>query len=156
MIRRALSLDPPICGYCVAQTGRTGYAGQARCARRAAPGEAGVATPLVVLTVMGLVTLAAVGVLALAYSATARSVRAAADLVAVSGAQAYARGGDACDEARRIAGRNQVDMTECEVTGDLIDFVVEVRVSHGVGWRLPGLPDTVAATAYAGSVTGAP
>ena len=79
MIRRALSLDPPICGYCVAQTGRTGYAGQARCARRAAPGEAGVATPLVVLTVMGLVTLAAVGVLALAYSATARSVRAAAE-----------------------------------------------------------------------------
>lgn len=120
------------------------------------PGEAGVASPLVVLTVMILVTLAAVGVLALTYSATARSVRAAADLVAVSGAQAYARGGDACDEARRIAGRNQVDVADCEVTGDLIDFVVEVRVSRGVGWRLPGLPDTVAATAYAGNVTGAP
>lgn len=124
--------------------------------RAAVRGEAGVATPLVALTVMGLVTLAAVGVLALAYSATARSVRAAADLVAVSGAQAHARGGDACDEARRIAGRNQVEVSECAVTGDLIDFVVEVRVSHGVGWRLLGLPDKVAATAYAGNVTGTP
>ncbi len=119
-------------------------------------GEAGVATPLVVLTVMGLVTLAAVGVLALSYSAAARSVRAAADVVAVSGAQAYARGSDACAEARRIAGRNEVALGTCEVTGDLIDFVVEVRVARGVGWRLPGLPERVAATAYAGNVTGTP
>ncbi len=120
------------------------------------PHEAGVATPMVVLTIMGLVTVAAGGVLALSYSAAARSVRAAADLVAVSGAQAHARGEDACDEARRLAGRNEVELGRCEVTGDLIDFVVEVRVSHSVGWRLPGLPGTVAATAYAGNVTGAP
>ncbi len=117
-------------------------------------GEAGAAAPLVVLTVMGLVTVAAVGVLALSYSAAARSVRAAADLVAVSGAQAHARGVDACDEARRIAGRNEVAVGTCEVTGDLIDFVVEVRVTRGIGWRLPGLPERVGATAYAGNVTG--
>ena len=119
-------------------------------------GEAGVATPLVVLTVMGLVTVAAVGVLALAYSVAARSVRAAADLAAVSGAQAHGRGDDACGEARRVAARNEVGVHECEVTGDLIDFVVEVRVTRPVGWRLPGLPDRVAATAYAGNVTGIP
>ena len=87
MIRRALSLDPPICGYCVAQTGRTGYAGQAR-ARRAAPGEAGVATPLVVLTVMGLVTLAAVGVLAKA-ATTATTVMADTTSQLGVGHQAY-------------------------------------------------------------------
>lgn len=116
--------------------------------------EAGVATPLVLLTVMGLVTVAAVGVLGLSYSAAARAVRAAADLVAVSGAQAHARGADACAEARRIAGRNEVTIGTCEVTGDLIDFVVEVRVARVVGWRLPGLPEQVAATAYAGNVTG--
>ena len=121
-----------------------------------ARGEAGAATPLVVLTVMGLVTVAAVGVLALAYSAAARSVRAAADLAAVSGAQAHGRGDDACGEARRVAARNEVGVHECEVTGDLIDFVVEVRVNRPIGWRLPGLPERVAATAYAGNVTGIP
>ena len=40
--------------------------------------------------------------------------------------------------------------------GDLIDFVVEVNVRRSVGWRLPGLPERVAAVAYAGSVTGVP
>lgn len=126
--------------------------------RRPAPphAELGVATPLVVLTVMGLVTLAVVGVLALAYSAATRSVRAAADLAAVSGAQAHGRGDDACGEARRVAARNEVGVNGCEVTGDLIDFVVEVRVTRSVGWRLPGLPERVAATAYAGNVTGIP
>lgn len=121
-----------------------------------AHGETGVTAPLVVVTVMGLVTLAAVGVLALAYSAAARSVRAAADLAAVSGAQAHGRGDDACGEARRVAARNDVGVHGCEVTGDLIDFVVEVRVARPVGWRLPGLPERVVATAYAGSVTGIP
>ena len=81
-------------------------------------------------------------------------MRAAADLVAVSGAQAHARGADACDEARRIAERNGVAVGSCGVTGDLIDFVVEVRVVRGIGWRLPGLPERVDATAYAGNVTG--
>ncbi|MFT4296543.1 MAG: flp pilus-assembly TadE/G-like family protein [Micropruina sp.] len=119
-------------------------------------GEGGATAPMVVLAVMALVTLAAVGVLALAYSAAARAVRAAADLVAVSGAQTHSSGGDACDEARRIAGRNDVRLAGCEVTGDLIDFVVEVRVTRGVGWRLPGMPEQVAAVAYAGNVTGLP
>ncbi|MFT4215573.1 MAG: hypothetical protein QM619_00070 [Micropruina sp.] len=122
--------------------------------RQRVRGEAGAAAPLVVLTVMGLVMVAAIGVLGLSYSAAARSVRAAADLVAVSGAQAQARGANACAEARRLADRNEVSMGACEVTGDLIDFVVEVRVSREVGWRLPGLPAQVAAVAYAGNVTG--
>lgn len=119
-------------------------------------GEAGVAAAVVVPVVMALVTLAAAGVLALAYSAAVRAARAAADLAAVSGAQAYARGDDACAEARRIAERNGAGVSGCEVAGDLIDFVVEVRVSRGVGARLPGLPERVAATAYAGNVTGMP
>ncbi|MFT3860298.1 Rv3654c family TadE-like protein [Micropruina sp.] len=118
--------------------------------------ERGVATVLVVATVMGLVTVAAAGLLGLTYAATARSVRAAADLVALSGAQAQARGADACAETRRIAALNDVEVAECEVAGDLIDFVVEVTVRRAVGWRLPGLPQQVSAVAYAGSVTGVP
>lgn len=118
--------------------------------------EAGAASVLALVTVMALVTLAAVGALAMSYAAASRSVRQAADLVAVSGAQAHAKGADACAEARRIAGRNEVDVGGCEVTGDQIDFVVEVSVSRRVGWRLPGLPESVAATAYAGNVAGVP
>lgn len=118
--------------------------------------EAGVGSVLAVVTVLVLVTLAAVGGLAMSYAAASRSVRQAADLVAVSGAQAHAQGADACAEARRIAGRNEVAVGVCEVTGDQIDFVVEVRVSRRLGWRMPGLPESVATTAYAGNVAGVP
>ncbi|MBK8448010.1 MAG: flp pilus-assembly TadE/G-like family protein [Micropruina sp.] len=118
--------------------------------------ERGVAGVLAVATVMVLVSVAAIGVLGMTYAAAARSVRAAADLVAVSGAQANAQGTDACDEAARMAARNQVELSGCEVAGDLIDHVVEVTVRRPVGWRLPGLPDRVSATAYAGSVSGVP
>ncbi len=118
--------------------------------------ERGVAGVLAVATAMALLTVTAVGVLGMTYAATARSVRAAADLVAVSGAQANGQGSDACDEAKRIAARNQVVLSGCAVTGDLIDYVVEVTVRRDVGWRLPGLPERVSATAYAGSVSGVP
>lgn len=118
--------------------------------------EAGVGSVLAIATVLVLVTLAAVGGLGLSYAAASRSVRQAADLVAVSGAQAHAQGGDACSQASRLAGRNDVDVAACEVTGDQFDYVVEVRVVRAVGWRMPGLPATVTATAYAGNVAGVP
>ena len=124
--------------------------------RRAHASERGVGIVLAGAIVVVLVTVAAVGLLGLTYAATARSVREAADLVAVSGAQAQAKGSDACAESRRVAALNQVEVSACEVTGDLIDFVVEVNVRRSVGWRLPGLPERVAAVAYAGSVTGVP
>lgn len=116
--------------------------------------ERGVTTVLAAALVLVLVLVAGVGGLALTYAATARTVRAAADAVAVSGAQAHAAGSDACAEARRIAGRNDVQVAGCEVAGDLIDFVVEVQVRRAVGWRVPGLPHEVTASAYAGNVTG--
>ena len=119
-------------------------------------GERGLASVLAVATVIALVTVAAVGLVGMGYAAAARSVRAAADLVAISGAQAQARGADACAEARRVAARNEVEVGRCEVTGDLIDFVVEVGVRRPVGVRLPGLPERVQAVAYAGSVAGVP
>ena len=116
--------------------------------------DAGRAARLVTRLASGLRRVAATGGLALTYAATARSVRAAVDAVAVSGAQAHARGADACAEARRVAHRNDVQVSSCEVTGDLIDFVVEVQVRRALGWRLPGLPERVEAKAYAGNVTG--
>ena len=83
-------------------------------------------------------------------------MRAAADLTAVSAAQAHAAGADACAEANRVAGANTVEVGECVVTGDAIDFVVEVHVSRQVGVRLPGLPERVRTISYAGNVTGTP
>lgn len=111
---------------------------------------------LAVGIVFTLVSVAAVAVLGMAFAAAARSVAAAADLVAVSGAQARAKGDDACAEARRIAARNDVEVSDCQVAGDTIDFVVEVKVRRAIGWPLPGLPDRVAAVAYAGNVAGVP
>jgi len=139
-----------------ASAGALDLGGDRRRVRHGLGDECGVGTVLAATTAVVLVVLAAVGGLALTYAATARSVRAAADLVAVSGAQAHTQGADACAEARRIAARNQVDVRDCEVTGDLIDFVVQVQVSRTVGWRLPGLPERVASTAYAGNVIGVP
>jgi len=139
-----------------AAAGRRDLDGDVNGAESGRRDESGVGTVLAAVTAVVLITIAAAGALGLTYAAAARSVRAAADLVALSGAQAHSRGADACAEARRIAARNRVDVRDCAVTGDLIDFVVQVRVSRTVGWRLPGLPERVASIAYAGSVIGVP
>ena len=118
--------------------------------------EQGAAGVLAVAMAAVLLTVAAVGALVLTYVAAARSVRAAADLTAVSAAQAHAAGADACAEANRVAGANTVEVGECVVTGDAIDFVVEVHVSRQVGVRLPGFPERVRTISYAGNVTGTP
>lgn len=117
--------------------------------------EHGAAGVLAAAMAAVLLTVAAVGALVLTYVAAARSVRAA-DLTAVSAAQAHAAGADACAEANRVAGANTVEVGECVVTGDAIDFVVEVHVSRQVGVRLPGLPERVRTISYAGNVTGTP
>lgn len=122
---------------------------------RGAHPDRGAGTVLAIAAVMALVTIAAIGCLGLSYATAARSVRAAADVVALSAAQRLAAQGDACAEAGRVAARNEVSVQHCQVAGDAIDFAVEVQVSRDVGWRLPGLPAEVSATAYAGKVTGA-
>jgi secretion/DNA translocation related TadE-like protein len=84
------------------------------------------------------------------YAVGYHRARAAADLAALSGATAFRSGQDACREARRSAERNGARLTDCEVAGDQIDFVVTVEVSVAARGQPRGLPRHVDAIAHAG------
>lgn len=106
-----------------------------------------VAAGLVVVCIAGLVSL-----VYLRYQALAHAVRGSADLVALSGAEAWRRGEDACAGARHSASANGVRLDGCSVVGDTLDYVVSVRVSAPVPNAWPGAPDRVKAVAHAGVV----
>jgi secretion/DNA translocation related TadE-like protein len=99
------------------------------------------------------VTLAAAATVVAGYLVSHHRARTAADLAALSGAAAYARGEDACDQARHTADRNGARVTRCDQVGDRVDFVVTVRVVVEVRVRSPGLPRRVEGEAHAGRVS---
>jgi len=88
--------------------------------------EAGAATLLAVamagvLMMLG-AALAVVGAMVLAH----RQAQASADLAALAGAAAAARGGDACQAARDVARLNDGTVIACAVDGGTV--TVDVRV----------------------------
>jgi secretion/DNA translocation related TadE-like protein len=99
------------------------------------------------------VLLGAAAAVVAGYLASHHQARSAADLAALSGAAAYAKGEDACAQARRIARQNGGRATRCNQVGDEVDFVVTVRVVVAVRVRSPGLPRQVEAEAHAGRVS---
>lgn len=86
----------------------------------------------------GYATIAAVGIigavasLLLVVAAVVSTVAArhegqvAADLAAVAGAFALARGGDGCAQSREVAGLNGAELTHCRI--EELDVVVSVSV----------------------------
>ena len=114
--------------------------------------ERGSASVLMAAIMGVVVALGGAAMLIAGYLVAHHRARAAADLAALSGAVARARGDDACDRARRIAPQNGARVTSCTRVGDDIDFVVTVRTAVPVRSRLPGLPPTVEAEAHAGRV----
>ncbi|HEV2927931.1 MAG TPA: Rv3654c family TadE-like protein [Propionibacteriaceae bacterium] len=117
---------------------------------RPSGGERGSATVLMAAIMGVVVTLGAAAMVIAGYLVGHHRARSAADLAALSGAAAYSRGDDACDQARRIAPPNRAEVTSCARTGDDIDFVITVRTTVPVRSRLPGLPRSVEAEAHAG------
>ena len=113
-------------------------------------GERGSATVLMAAIMGVVVTLGAAAMVIAGYLVGHHRARSAADLAALSGAVAHARGEDACDQARRIAPQNGAKVTSCARVGDDIDFVITVRTTVPVRSRLPGLPRRVEAEAHAG------
>ena len=99
-----------------------------------------------------LMVLAFAGVVAAGYVTAGHRARSAADLAALSGAAEVQRGGDACGAATRLAEANGARIVACDRVGDQIDYVVTVRVACAVGGPA-GLPRSVEAVAYAGSVS---
>ena len=109
---------------------------------------------MLMVAVMGVVvTLGAAAMVITGYLIGHHRARAAADLAALSGAAAYVRGQDVCDQARQIARQNGADLISCTRVGDDLDFVVTVRTAVPARSRLPGMPRTVEAEAHAGRLS---
>lgn len=98
-------------------------------------GERGSASMLVV-TVAGVLVLVATALVVVAGMVGAhRRAQSAADLAALAGAQAQARGDDGCAVAGELARANDAVLRSCRVVGD--DVWVEVTV-RGPDWRGAG------------------
>ena len=108
-------------------------------------GERGSAT-LFAVAVIGVLLLigAALGVVAAMVHAH-RMAQSAADLAALAGAQAQARGRDPCRAAVRVATANGASMDSCAVAGS--DVQVQVTV---IGPRWMGQRHDLSAQARAG------
>lgn len=117
---------------------------------RTGGGQRGSGTVLVLAVTIVLMAITGVLVVIAGYIAAAHAARGAADLVALSGAAAQARGQSACPAARRIASENGVRLMACTVEGDSWDFVVSVTVEKPVTLSVPSLPHSVRETAHAG------
>ena len=114
-------------------------------------GQRGSATVLVAGLIGVVLLLGAAALVVAGYEIAYRRARVAADLAALSGAAAFAQGGDACQQARRSAADNGARVVSCDQVGDQVDHVVTVRVRVAVRSRLRGLPEGVEALAHAGS-----
>jgi secretion/DNA translocation related TadE-like protein len=111
---------------------------------------------MLIAGILGVVMAFSSGALVIAgYAVGYRRARAAADLSALSAAAAFQNGRDPCVQAVLTARQNKARVEGCSKVGDVVDFVVTVRVSVMAHNRFPPLPRTVAAEAHAGPVSGA-
>jgi secretion/DNA translocation related TadE-like protein len=101
---------------------------------------------MTVLLMFGLMAMCVAG-----YLVAGHRARSAADLAALSGASAFAAGRDACGAARENALKNDARVLSCQQVGDLVDYVVTVRIEVRVQARIAGLPTTLEVVAHAGS-----
>lgn len=112
--------------------------------------ERGAASILMIGLMGVVIVLGSAAIVVAGYLAAHHRARAAADLAALSGAAAYQEGHDPCAQADRAARGNGATVRHCDQVGDQIDFVVTVRVAVPIRLRIPGLPRTAEAEAYAG------
>lgn len=111
--------------------------------------QRGAGTLMIAVIMAVLMLVAGVGALAGVVALAQRDADNAADLSALSGAAAFAAGQDPCPAAGRIAAANGVEVHQCRVIGDLLDFVVTVEVQRRVTLVL-GIEPTVHSEARAG------
>ena len=114
--------------------------------------ELGSASVLIAGIIGVVVALSSAALIIAGYAVGYHRARAAADLSALSGAAAYQEGRDACAQATQTSRQNGARVEHCDVVGDVIDFVVTVRVSVIARTRIPHLPRMVKAEAHAGPV----
>jgi secretion/DNA translocation related TadE-like protein len=118
--------------------------------RHSDKGEQGAGTVLAV-AMIGIVVTVTVGTAgAVGVVAGHRRAQSAADLSALAGATTLQSGGDPCQRADAIAGRNGAELRRCQVDGAEVVVVVARSV------RLPGLPMDLEARARAGPAENLP
>lgn len=110
---------------------------------------AGTVLSVAMLGVLVTVTVAAAGIVGVV--ATHRIAQSAADLAALAGATALQDGGDACQQAAAVAGRNQARLSDCVVDGWDVSVVVVANTA-----RLPGGVLDLRARGRAGPAVSAP
>lgn len=107
---------------------------------------------MVMIGVMMVVLMLALMAICIAgYLVAVHRARTAADLAALSGAARFAAGEDACAAARKNASDNGARVVSCGQVGDVVDFVITVRVEVTVRTGVVGLPTRLQAVAYAGA-----
>lgn len=108
---------------------------------------------MLMIGVMAVVMAVAWGATVIAgYLVAGHRATSIADLAALSGASAFAGGGDGCETARRMAERQRAT-ARCRQVGDRIDFVITVTAVVRVPAAAPGLPTEVTAVGHAGPIT---
>lgn len=115
-------------------------------------GDRGAGTLLVAMLLALLVGLAVVVAGAAQVRATVVRLQGAADLASLAGAEAQRTRRVACPAARASATANGVEVVECLVEGDEVEFVVRVSVVAPVGVWPVGQIGQVRAHANAGVV----
>lgn len=97
------------------------------------PRERGSATLLVVVAVAVLLMVGSAMTVVVALVADHRRAQAAADLAALAGAQALARGRDGCARATGVAEANGARLLTCTATGREVEVRVEVTGPRWLG-----------------------
>ena len=118
--------------------------------RPAAGAQRGSATLMVAGASLLAAVVLAVGAVAVLFQIAVHRVQGAADLVALTAAQAQNLGtSQACGAAGRAAQADRVSLVSCTVRVDGVRFVVTVTVRGGAGAPL-GVPLDAETTAHAG------
>jgi len=116
--------------------------------------DQGSGTLAVIVVTMVVAVGLLIGSMVLSYVLALHKVRDASDMAALTAAtQAVAGAGESwsCDEAGRIATDNGATLTSCEVQQAGPEVAACVETTIQLRWSIPGLPDHVSSTSYAGN-----
>ncbi len=116
--------------------------------------EAGFGTVVTAFLTAGILVIGLVLVGAGLWLQARHTAADAADLTALGIAQAALRGmaeDEACSTGEQIARDNHAELVDCDVAQVQEELAVAVTVSVDAPWKLPGLPDELTATSFAGN-----
>jgi len=95
-----------------------------------------------------------IGSMVLAYVLALHKVRDASDMAALTAATQAVGGASeeqACGEAGRIASDNGAVLASCEIQQAGAEVAASAETTIRLTWNLPGFPDHVSSTSYAGN-----